>query len=62
MSTLTPATDLNALSLDELFCELIWLEDQQPQTRLIKDAFVKCWNAIADRQARIADWNDFLAG
>ena len=61
MTTLTPATDLNALSLDELFCELCWLEEQ-PQTRQINDAHLKCWNAIADRQARIADWNDFLAG
>jgi len=61
MTTLTPATDLNALSLDELFCELFWMEEQ-PQTRQIKEAHLKCWNAIADRQARIADWNDFLAG
>jgi hypothetical protein len=61
MTTFAPATNLDALSLDELFVELIWLEEQV-QTMAIRDAFVKCWNAIAARQARIADWNDFLAG
>lgn len=60
-TTLTPATNLDALTLNELWVELIWLEEQ-PQTKVISDAFHKCWNAIADRQAEQDAWNDLLAG
>jgi hypothetical protein len=61
MPSTTPATDLAALSLDELWVELIWLSEQ-PETKAMCDAFRKCRRAIAARQAVIDDWNDFLAG
>ena len=60
-TNLSPATNLNQLNIDELWVELIWLEEQ-PQTKAICNAHVKCWNEIHNRQKLIDNWNEFLAG
>lgn len=59
MTTVMNATYLNSLSLDELFVELIWLQDQ-PATETVAQAWNECLDAIERRQDRIDDWNDFL--
>ena len=59
MTTAMNATYLNSLSLDELWVELIWTQDQ-PDTPTMRQAWGEILDAIERRQDRIDDWNDFL--
>lgn len=51
MTNLTPATNLNALTHEELMDEWFWLVDQ-PQTKKTTNALDKCWQEICDREER----------
>ena len=59
MTAAMNATYLNSLTLDELWVELIWTQDQ-PDTPTMRQAWDAILDAIERRQDRIDDWNDFL--
>jgi len=59
MTTAMNATYLNSLTLDELWVELIWTQDQ-PDTPTMRQAWDEILDAIERRQDLIGDWNDFL--
>ena len=59
MTTAMNATYLNSLTLDELWVELIWTQDQ-PDTPTMRQAWDEILDAIERRQDLIEDWNDFL--
>jgi len=59
MTTAMNATYLNSLTLDELWVELIWTQDQ-PDTPTMRQAWDEILDVIERRQDLIGDWNDFL--
>ena len=61
MTPSTPATNLNALTLDEMWDEWVWLQNQD-QTAIILNAIRKCEAAILNRQAQVDAANAVLEG